>query len=129
MSNPAASQAFAMRTVWSIGSMLSCRTPILRGGIRTLRVVVSGSSTKRWGLGLSPGMLQALYQRPHCLVKRRWHACFLSVFHDRAIHEINLRLSPRQHILQHAGAVFAWSIGAFPHQRTRIVIQADAERT
>ena len=49
----------------------------------------------------------------------------LAPLHDRAIHEIDFGLALGENILQHAGAVFAGSVGAFLHQLAGIAMQFD----
>src|SRR5713226_4025461 len=69
LSNPACSQAWAMRSVSATGSMLSCKTPIRKG---TLIVGFDSAYDPEKRLWIRPGMLQALDQGPHGLVQGSW---------------------------------------------------------
>src|SRR5215467_13459308 len=108
-----------MATVSWTGSMLSCSTPMLNGTL-----MIRGWSPL---IGILPGMLQALNQFPKRFVERGGHAGFLTPFRDSAVHEIHFRLALGEHILQHAGAMFARSVGTSLHELARIAVQFDSE--
>ena len=72
-------------------------------------------------------MLETFDQFPHHFVQGGRNSDFLTPFHDGAIHEINFSLTLGQDVLQHAGAVFAGSIGALLHQLSRIAMERDSQ--
>src|SRR5919108_1821177 len=133
-SKPACSQAFARATVSRTGSMLSWRTPMLKGmsmkfGIRASRRAAFGSWLADRGeprlyrnvlIGIFPGVLQAFDQFPQRFVQRCGDSDFVAPLYDRAIHKVDLGLALREHILQHAGTVLTRSVGALLHQLARI---------
>src|SRR5215470_13844705 len=108
-----------MATVSWTGSILSCSTPMLNG---TLMICGWSPLTR-----VLPGMLQALNQFPKRFVERCGHTGFLTPLRDSTIHEVNFRLALGEHILQHAGAMFARSVGALLHELPRIAVQFDSE--
>src|SRR5690349_9625031 len=125
-SNPAASHACAMRTVSSRGSMLNCRTPILKGGLMNLafsecsrRMEFPDVPSRRIG----PGMLEALNQLPHRSIERGRNARLVPPFDNRSVHEIHFGLPPREYVLQHAGVVLAGSIGPFFDERAGVAVE------
>src|SRR5262245_6556857 len=108
-----------MATVSWTGSMLSCSTPMLSGTL-----MICGCSPLP---GVLPGMLQALNQFPKRFVQRGGHAGFLAPFRNSAVHEIHFRLALGEHILQHASAMFARSVGTLLHELSGIAVQFDSE--
>ena len=71
-------------------------------------------------------MLEAFDQGPHRFVERRGDIMFFSPLHNRAVHEIHFGLPFSEHVLQHAGVVFAGSVRAFLHQGAGIPVELDA---
>src|SRR5690242_6823015 len=95
-SKPAASHACAMRTVSFSGSMLNCRTPILKGKVMNLHFSEGPwrpafqNLCSRW---IGPGMFESFDQLPHRAIQRGRHARFFSPFDNRAVHEIHFGLA------------------------------------
>src|SRR5258707_3029495 len=115
-----------MATVSCTGSMLSCSTPILKGTVTGvgLLVVVKSNGSGRVG----PGVLQSLDELPECSVEGRGYADLVAPAHDGSIHEVDLGLALGKNILQHAGRMLARRQGSFLHQLPWIAVQLDAER-
>src|SRR6266853_3213083 len=120
VSKPASSQAFAMATVSCTGSMLSCSTPILKGTVTGVGLLVVVKSNGSGGVG--PGVLQSLDELPECSVEGCGHADLVAPAHDGSIHEVDLGLAFGKNILQHAGRMLARRQGSFLHQLPWIAV-------
>src|SRR5438067_7811680 len=79
MSNPAASQACAMHTVPVSGSILNCRTPILKGKVMNLHfseALWHEAFQNRRSRRIGPGVLKPFDQLPHRPIQRGRHTRF-----------------------------------------------------
>src|SRR5438094_2623855 len=124
-SNPAASQACAICTVSSRGSMLNCKTPILKRKVMNLHfseALWHEAFQNRRSRRIGPGVLKPFDQLPHRPIERSGNTRLLSPFDNRAVHKIHFRLPLGEHVLQHAGVVLAGRVGSFFNERAGIAV-------
>ncbi len=71
-------------------------------------------------------MFESFCELPKRAIERRWDTDLFTQIGDCAVHKIHFGLAFCKNVLKHARIVFAGSVSAFLHQRSRIAVKLDS---
>ena len=72
-------------------------------------------------------MFESFCELPERTIERSRDAHFFTPIGNCAVHKIHFGLALGKNVLEHAGFVFAGSVGAFLHERARIAVKLNAK--